>query len=132
MGKCNVNNVDSFIIYFFFISFYLYSIQAIFRECFWSFFLFQMKVRHFIKSHTNFSLYSVIPHHHRKMCCLMVYPISRTRLSLTFEITIIFYNNNYVLSMELFHYKIPSLILVRTLFAFIFEIFHFQSHFFHA
>ena len=58
--------------------------------------------------------------------------ISRTRLSLTFEITIILYNNNYVLSMELFHDKTPSLILVRTLFAFIFEIFHFQSHFFHA
>jgi len=30
-----------------------------------------MKVRHFIKSHNNFSLYSVIPHHHRKMCCLL-------------------------------------------------------------
>ena len=70
-----VNNVDSFIIYFFFISFYLYSIQAIFRECFWSFFLFQMKVQHFIKSHNNFSLSSVIPHHHWKMCCLLHFPI---------------------------------------------------------
>ena len=32
----------------------------------------------------------------------MVYPISRTRLSLTFEITLILYNNNYVLFMGLF------------------------------
>ena len=32
----------------------------------------------------------------------MVYPISRTRLSLTFEITIILYNNSYVLFMGLF------------------------------
>ena len=56
----------------------------------------------------------------------MVYPISRTRLSLTFEITIIM--------CCLWDFSMtnppppPSLILVGTLFAFIFGIFHFQSY----
>jgi len=37
----------------------------------------------------------------------MMYPISLTSLFLTFEITIVLYNNNDVLFMGLFHEKKP-------------------------